>query len=152
MPKGGGPETANPDVGPGFRDNHILGPAGLLCHKRGLCEGFCPCLQGLGTLSVKPQRQSRSLPHKPRGVCSSQMLLPGTSLPLAVERTVIPELKAHSPCREGCDLSHKHKPLGKNMPQRLAMDSDLDAFSRYPSLGSLVTAGSRLITETREVV
>jgi hypothetical protein len=35
------------------------------------------------------------------------------------------------------------------MPGRLVVDSDLDAFSQYPSHGSLATPADRLIAETR---
>jgi hypothetical protein len=42
--------------------------------------------------------------------------------------------------------------FGEGMSRRLAMDSDLDAFSRYPSLGSLGPTDTCLSTETREVV
>ena len=34
---------------------------------------------------------------------------------------------------------------------RLVLDSDLDAFSQYPSLGSFATPAAQLIAETREV-
>lgn len=49
------------------------------------------------------------------------------------------------------ESSELHLPSPWGMPGRLVTDSDLDAFSQYPSHGSFATPATRLIAETRGV-
>ena len=56
-------------------------------------------------------------------------------------------LVSHShPCTDAVTESQSRGMLG-----HLVLDSDLDAFSQYPSLGSFTTPAAQLIVETREV-
>ena len=100
-------------------------------------------LQGLGSpLSLQGDTSPASTPSASASAFSCpppREALGGSHLRLLGDGTA----------KEGC---HTQSGIGqRGMPGRLVTDSGLDAFSQYPSQGSIATPATRLIAETRAV-
>lgn len=142
-------------------------------------QGHAPGPRGSRARAATTQRRVQSrcgcarAPHTPRGVCAGgtprgAVGLGGLFSLLADTQTqeTVPSLCGAPPVRWRTPRGHAPRGargasgaspqawfhfFGRDMPGDLAMDSDLDASSQYPSHGGFATPAARLIAETRGV-